>query len=48
MESSYGGCLVKEVIAYTDGSAIKQIKDSSKYHGGAGVVLIYNGKEITS
>lgn len=36
---------MKEVIAYTDGSAIKQIKDSSKYHGGAGVVLIYNGKE---
>lgn len=33
------------VIAYTDGSAIKQISDKSKYHGGAGVVLIYKGKE---
>ncbi len=33
------------VIAYTDGSAIKQINDKSKYHGGAGVILIYKGKE---
>lgn len=36
---------LKEVIIYCDGSAIKQIKDRKKYHGGAGVVLIYNGKE---
>ena len=33
------------VLAYTDGSAIKQIKDKTKYHGGAGVILIYKGKE---
>ncbi len=33
------------VLAYTDGSAIKQIKDKNKYHGGAGVILIYKGKE---
>ena len=33
------------VLAYTDGSAIKQIRDKTKYHGGAGVVLIYKGKE---
>ena len=31
---------MKVVTAYTDGSSIKQIKDSSKYHGGAGVVLV--------
>lgn len=35
----------KHVTMYSDGSAIKQIKDKKKYHGGAGVVLIYNGKE---
>jgi len=34
----------KCVVAYTDGSAIKQIKDKTKYHGGAGVVLLYKGK----
>lgn len=33
-----------EVVAYTDGSAIKQIKDKKKYHGGAGVVLVCKGK----
>lgn len=33
------------VLAYTDGSAIKQIRDKSRYHGGAGVILIYKGRE---
>lgn len=33
------------VVAYTDGSAIKQVADKTKYHGGAGVILIYKGKE---
>lgn len=38
-----------KVIAYTDGSAIRQVGNPKKYHGGAGVVLVYKGKmkEIT-
>ena len=38
---------MKDVIIYCDGSAIKQTKDKKKYHGGAGIVLIYNGKIVT-
>ena len=30
---------------WVDGSSIKQIADTTRFHGGAGVVLIYNGKE---
>ena len=36
---------MKEIEAWTDGSSIKQIREPTKFHGGAGVVLIYNGKE---
>lgn len=33
-----------KVVAYTDGSAIRQVGNPKKYHGGAGVVLVYKGK----
>lgn len=33
---------MKKIVAYTDGSAIKA--KGGGYHGGAGVVLIFNGK----
>ena len=36
---------MKQVEIWVDGSSIAQIKDKKKFHGGAGVVLIYNGKE---
>ena len=36
---------MKKVDIWVDGSSIKQIKDKSKFHGGSGCVLIYNGKE---
>lgn len=36
---------MKKVDLWCDGSSIKQIKDKDKFHGGAGCVLIYNGKE---
>jgi ribonuclease HI len=36
---------MKEIEIWCDGSSIAQIQDKSKFHGGAGVVLIYNGKE---
>lgn len=37
-----GGIIIKKVIAYTDGSSIKA--KGGGYHGGAGVVLMFNGK----
>ena len=37
------GRVIKKVIAYTDGSSIKS--KSGGYHGGAGVILLFNGKE---
>ncbi len=36
---------MKNVEIWSDGSSIEQIKDKKKFHGGAGTVLIYQGKE---
>ncbi len=36
---------MKLIEMWVDGSSIKQIADTTRFHGGAGVVLIYKEKE---